>query len=73
MRGGGREDSEGSKDMLVCRVGHLSEGSKALQAPSHSSGKAALPPKRGEQQAVLGWVGLVSTMRPSKLLDGLVS
>lgn len=51
----------------------LCEGPQALQAASHSSSKAALPPKGGEQQAVLGRVGLIGTVRSAKLLDGFVS
>lgn len=51
----------------------LREGPQAFQAASHSSSKAALPPKGGEQQAILGWVGLIGTVGPAKLLDGFVS
>ena len=54
-------------------MGDLCKSPQALQAASHSSSKAALPPKGGKQQAVLGWVGLVGTVRPAKLLDGFVS
>ena len=51
----------------------LCESPQALQAASHSSSKAALPPKGGEQQAVLGWMGLIGPVRSAKLLDGFVS
>ena len=51
----------------------LCEGPQAFQAAGHSSSKATLPPKWGEQQAVLGWVGLVGTVRSAELLDGFVS
>ena len=51
----------------------LSEGSQALKAAGHSCSKAALAPQGGEQQAVLGWVGLISPVGPPKLLDGFVS
>ena len=54
------------------RMGDLCEGSQALQAASHSSSKAALPPKGSEQQAVLGRVGLIGTVGSAKLLDGFV-
>lgn len=50
----------------------LCEGPQALQAASHSSSKAALSPQGGEQQAVLGGVGLVGPVRPAKLLNGFV-
>lgn len=53
--------------------GDLCEGPQALQAACHSSSKAALTPHGGEQQAVLGRVGLVGAVGPAKLLDGFVS
>lgn len=55
------------------RCADLCEGPQALQAASHSSSKAALAPQGGEQQAVLGWVGLIGTVGSAKLLDGFVS
>ena len=55
------------------RCADLGEGPQALQAASHSSSKAALAPQGGEQQAVLGRVGLVGTVGSAKLLDGFVS
>lgn len=56
-----------------CAGADLCECPQALQAASHSSSKAALAPQGGEQQAVLGGVGLVGAVGPAKLLDGLVS
>lgn len=58
---------------VICGVSvHLCEGPKTLKAAGHSCSEAALPSQRGEQQAVLGRVGLVGPVGPAKLLNGLV-
>jgi len=55
----------------VVRV-YLCESPKALKAAGHSCSEAALPSQGGEQQAVLGRVGLVGPVGPAELLNGLV-
>ena len=47
---------------LFRKKANLGEGAQAFKAASHSRGKAALAPKGGEEQAVLGRVGLVGAM-----------